>query len=123
MSYNPNFSPIILFLSLFSSLSFIVYGLLCLFTQHMHMEFQRYGLSKFRKLTGALELLGGLGILVGVKFQILYVFSLSTIGLTLLMFLGIMARIKIHDKFVAILPALFYFFLNLYLFINYLEIL
>ena len=82
----------------------------------MKLEFERYGLGRYRTLTGFLELLGGLGIILGLKFKELY--FLSTLGLTLLMFLGIIARLRVKDKFISILPAIIYFFLNLYLFIN-----
>ncbi len=106
------------YIAFFSATAFIIYGTLCLFTNHMKAEFRRYGLSKFRLLTGALELIGGVGIIIGlVKLPI--IFLISTGGLSLLMLLGIFARLKINDKFVSILPAIFFFSLNLYLFISF----
>jgi len=79
----------------------------------MKVEFSRYGLSKYRKLTGIFELLGGVGILIGLKIS--SIFMISTGGLSLLMFLGILARIKIKDKMINIVPAILFFTLSLYL--------
>ncbi len=98
-------------LILISALTFIFYGLVCLLTDHMKLEFGRYGLSQFRKLTGTLELLGGIGILVGLYFTPLLVISSG--GLALLMLLGIIVRLKIKDQFLAILPALILMIINL----------
>lgn len=82
---------------------FISYGLLCLLTDHMKVEFQRYGLSRFRKLTGALELLGGAGLLVGLTYN--PILMLSSSGLALLMFLGVLVRLRTKDPLIQILPA------------------
>ena len=42
------------------------YGFLCLTTDHMSEEFKRYGLTKYKKLTGVLEILGAIGLIVGL---------------------------------------------------------
>jgi hypothetical protein len=77
----------------------------------MEKEFIRFGLKRFRILTGTLELLGGVGLLVGFRYPIISL--LSSIGLTLLMFLGILARIRIRDSIVQCLPAISLFGINL----------
>lgn len=100
-----------------NSLIFISYGLLCLFTKHMEGEFKRYGLSKFRLLTGLLELLGGLGTLVGFYYY-RPLFLLSSGGLALLMALGLIIRIKLKDPLVQAFPAFILCGLNLYLFFS-----
>jgi hypothetical protein len=92
-------------------ITFIFYGLLCLFTDHMKIEFQRYGLSKFRRLTGILELLGGTGLLLGQYYSSLL--NLSAAGLALLMLLGVMVRLKTRDPMIEILPAFILLMLNL----------
>lgn len=92
-------------------ITFIFYGLLCLFTDHMKIEFQRYGLSKFRRLTGILELLGGNGLLLGQYYSSLL--TLSTAGLALLMLLGVMVRLKTRDPIIEIVPAFILLMLNL----------
>jgi len=76
-------------------------------------EFVRYGIPQFRKLTGWLQLLGSLGIIIGFWIDYLQIFS--TIGLSLMMLLGVTVRIKIKDNLTKILPALFYFLLNAFL--------
>ena len=79
----------------------------------MMMEFDRYGIPQFRKLTGTLQLLGALGIIIGVWIDFLQI--LSTLGLFLLMLFGVITRIMIKDGFIKTLPALFYCLLNGYL--------
>ncbi len=44
---------------------FLYYGMACLVAGGMADEFERYGLSRFRRVTGALEVLGALGLLAG----------------------------------------------------------
>lgn len=75
----------------------------------MRSEFDRYGLKKFRKTTGILEVAGGIGLLLGLEFQLLLL--LASAGLAALMFMGVITRIRIHDKFALLLPALVYFFI------------
>jgi hypothetical protein len=82
----------------------------------MKKEFERYGLKKFQKLTGTLEILGALGLLVGVKFKILAMISSG--GLSLLMLLGFGVRIKIKDSLLQSFPAFFFMLLNFYIFWN-----
>jgi hypothetical protein len=106
--------PIILILT--SGLAFILYGLLCLLTDHMKSEFRRYGLSHFRKLTGALELLGGLGLFAGLYYTpLLYI---SSAGLSLLMFLGAIVRLKTKDPLIQLLPAFVLMAINLIIFLS-----
>lgn len=93
--------------------AFLFYGLLCLFSQKTEIEFKRYGLPGFRKLTGALEVAGAVGLIVGYFYPPLTFFS--ALGLVVLMFMGMMVRIKIRDPWIALLPAFTLFLLNLYL--------
>lgn len=99
-----------------SALAFIFYGLLCLLTDHMKIEFARYGLSQYRQLTGALELLGGSGLLFGLYYTPLLILSAS--GLALLMFLGIIVRLKTRDPLLEILPAFILMTINLKILFN-----
>ncbi len=99
------------FLNIISGLTFIIYGLLCLFTNHMEIEFERYQLPQFRKLTGSLEFLGGIGLLVGMYYSPLIILCSS--GLSLLMFLGVIVRLKTKDPMIEILPAFLLMILNL----------
>ena len=82
---------------------FLVYGGLCLFSGGMEDEFARYGLSRFRRLTGALELTGGAGLLVGLMVPA--VMLVASAGLALLMLLGIASRVRVRDPLLEIVPA------------------
>lgn len=101
------------FLLWFSSVSFLFYGIGCFTNPFMVREFDRYGIPQFRKLTGILQLLGALGIIIG--FRMNYLQIPSTLGLSLLMLFGVITRIVIKDDLIKTLPALFYCLLNGYL--------
>jgi len=101
-------------LSIINSLTFFIYGLLCLFTKHMVAEFTRYELLKFRLLTGFLEVFAALGVMIGLYFiPPLYIISVS--GLAALMFFGVIVRVKVKDKLIQTAPAFLLFILNCYL--------
>lgn len=93
-----------------SILAFLFYGVTCLLTNRMVAEFQRYRLPQFRRLVGALELLGAIGMLVGYVLHPLLVASAA--GLATLMLLGVATRIRIGDSLLHTLPALAFFLLN-----------
>lgn len=80
----------------------------------MVLEFKRYGLSRFRTLTGILQILGSLGLTVG--FFIPAVTLVSSLGLSVQMLLGVGVRIRIKDSFFQTFPALFFCLLNLFIF-------
>ena len=92
----------------------MIYGVLVLSSDHMTEEFERYGLLKFRVLTGVLELLGGFGLLAGILYPVLLL--LSSGGLCLLMFLGAAVRLRVKDPFIQIIPALLLMMVNGYIF-------
>lgn len=94
--------------------AFLFYGPLCLFSDKTILEFKRYGLLPFRELTGVLEILGAIGLILGFYSQILLL--LASAGLTLLMLLGMIARIRIKDPLIATLPAFILFAFNLFIF-------
>ncbi len=101
-------------LILISSLSFLGYGIAYFISPQMKYEFKRFGLEKVGTLTAVLELLGAVGLLVGLKFQLILLISAG--GLTLLMFLGVAVRVKVKDSLWISLPALFFMILNFYIF-------
>ncbi|ALM07067.1 hypothetical protein SB49_04060 [Sediminicola sp. YIK13] len=106
-------------LTFFSSFSFLFFGIGCFFSPRMKLEFMRYGLNKQQRwLTGALQLLGSTGLFLGLMMSPFLCF-VSTIGLFILMLLGLWVRIKIKDSVLQSSPALFYALLNLYLAIQY----
>jgi uncharacterized membrane protein len=99
-----------------STVSFLFYGLACLFTDHMVVEFERFGLSHMRRFTGALEIAGALGLIVG--YAIPPVTLASSGGLALLMLLGAGVRVRVGDSFIETLPALIFLGLNVFIFVG-----
>lgn len=106
-------------LTSFSGLAFVFYGLSLLFLSNMQAEFERFGLQKFRRLTGVLEVGGGLGLLLGLLNS--YVLLVSSLGIALLMMLGLAVRIRVKDGLVLALPSLLFMLLNAYLFTKSLQ--
>jgi len=101
-------------LTWFSAISFLFYGLSFYTSSHMKDEFKRYGLEKFTLLTSILQIMGGVGLIVGLKLHPILV--ISSAGLSILMLFGFAVRLKIRDGFWQSLPAFSYFILNSYLF-------
>ena len=95
---------------------FLYYGTGCLVSQSMVAEFERFGLARFRRLTGALEVMGALGLLAGYFFPPLVLIASG--GLTLLMVLGVATRIRVRDSVVEMLPALILLMVNLFIFVH-----
>lgn len=98
----------------FVGFSFLYYGISCLSSDVMVAEFTRYGLSDLqRQITGILQILGGLGAILGFFYKPLQIFSM--IGISALMLLGWGVRLKIQDPFLASLPSFLFFILCAYL--------
>jgi hypothetical protein len=101
---------------LISCLSFAYYGMSCLLSKRIENEFKRYRLAAFRKITGYLQICGSLGLALGFYYSIFTI--ISSLGLSLLMLLGVITRIRIKDSILQTSPALFFFLLNFYIFFN-----
>ncbi|MBP2830703.1 DoxX family protein [Aquimarina sp. U1-2] len=110
-----HFDAIVVFIS---AISFLFYGISCLFSTRMKNEFIRFGLAKRRTLTGILQLIGGVGLILGYFFSPTLLI-LSSGGLALLMILGFGVRLKIKDPILAAIPALVYAILNIYICMAY----
>jgi hypothetical protein len=82
----------------------------------MKKEFKRFGLEKIGLLTIGLELMGATGLIVGLKFNPILV--VSSLGLALLMLVGLVVRIRLKDSIWISLPAFFYMGLNAYIFLS-----
>jgi len=91
--------------------SFYGYGVSCVFSGHMLAEFERYGLVRFRKLTGYLQILGATGLLVGFVASPV-VGLLAACCLSLQMLLGFGVRLRIRDSLVQCLPSFIYVWIN-----------
>ena len=98
---------------LVSSTLFLFYGIACLSFEGMKRDFERFGLSRFRTLTGTLEVLGALGLIVGQFWPPLV--PLSAGGLALMMVLGVATRIRVLDSLAQTLPALVLMCVNLFI--------
>ena len=92
----------------------MVYGIAYFRSAEMKSEFKRFGLEKAGTLTAVLELLGSFGLLIGLKVPLILLVSAG--GLAILMFLGVIVRLKIKDSVLVTLPAIFFMILNAYIF-------
>ena len=101
---------------LFTAISFIIYVYSSFVSRRMKSEYARWGYSDQRKIVGFLQLLGGLGLLIGIKIDILLI--LTSFCFILMMNMAIFIRIKIKDNIVDILPAITYLFLNILILYN-----
>ena len=98
---------------LFSAISFLAYGLGCFNSKHLEKGFVRFGFSAQRGLIGLLQICGALGLIGGLWFPLLG--KAGAGGLALMMFVGILVRIKIRDSLLKTTPAVLYFLVNTYL--------
>jgi hypothetical protein len=80
----------------------------------MKQEFKRFQLEKLGLLIVVLQFIGATGLLVGLYYKPLLL--LASFGLSLLMFLGVLVRIRLRDALWICLPATFYMLLNAYIF-------
>lgn len=95
---------------------FLYYGAASLVADGMVAEFERFGLSRFRRLTGVLELLGAVGLAVGLFLPAITVVSAG--GLALLMALGVAVRVRVGDTALETLPAVVLGLVNLFILLS-----
>jgi len=100
-------------LKVVSIVAFLYYGLAVLFTNAMVKEFDRYGMARFRRLTGVLEVAGSLGLIAGYFVPGLTIAASG--GLTLLMVLGVITRFRSGDSAVEALQATGMLLVNLFI--------
>ena len=96
---------------IFTSISFIVYGINSFTSNRMVNEYQRWGFGKYRKLIGISQILCGVGLLIGLKYLALLQFA--SLSLIIMMSLAILVRVKIKDNISEILPAISYLVLSI----------
>ena len=89
--------------ALVSGLSFLYYGFKVLFQTASRGEFERYGMPAVRQLVGILEILGGTAVILGLAIAPLG--ALAAAGLTALMVLGLIVRLRVHDAPRLMVPA------------------
>jgi uncharacterized membrane protein YphA (DoxX/SURF4 family) len=96
-----------------SAILFLYYGAAVIFSNAMVTEFEQFGLPKFRKLTGVLELLGAAGLIVGYFIPPLTIVASG--GLALLMALGLAVRFRSRSSLPDSLAALAMLLINLFI--------
>ncbi|GAA4272000.1 hypothetical protein GCM10022258_12940 [Aquimarina gracilis] len=87
----------------------------------MKKEFIRFGLEKWRKTTGVLQLIGGFALVIGL-YQSVFLAAISSLGLSIMMFMGFGVRIKIKDSFLVSIPAFIFGLINIFLSIYYFKL-
>lgn len=95
---------------------FLYYGASVLVSDAMAAEFDRFGLSRFRRLTGGLEVLGALGLILG--YFVSHIDIAASAGLTVLMVAGVIVRFRSGDSLVDALPALVMALINAFIFVH-----
>ena len=104
----------------FSAISFIVYGISSFYSKRMISEYERWGYQKHRIQIAILQLLAGIGLLIGSSFPILL--ALISSSLFIMMMVAVFVRIQIQDTIINTLPAVFYAIVNFIIFYNSLMI-
>lgn len=83
----------------------------------MRLEFERFGLPKFRILIGVTQLIGALALLVSIRFPSLG--FLGALGLAFQMAAGIGVRIRTGDTKMQTAQAAVFLVINLILAVSY----
>ncbi len=98
---------------LVSIVAFLVYGVGCFYSKALVVEFERYRLPGLRRVTGALQVAGALGLIVGFFYEPLRI--LCGFCLALMMVVALLVRAKIGDPLLLWLPALSLLIVNLFI--------
>ena len=80
----------------------------------MILEYERWGYKKFRTIIALLQILGGVGLLIGFFCDLLL--PLVSALLMIMMIIAIFVRIRIKDNIINLLPAILYAVLNFIIF-------
>ena len=112
-------NAIFFFCHAISSISFVIYGLGYLVSERGRLEFIRYQLAGYQKMVGGLQIVGSIGLVVGLWVPISG--FAASLGLAVMMLFGLIVRIRLHDPFVQMLPAIVYLLLNGYLAAEFLQ--
>ena len=107
------------YLQLFTSISFLFYGILSFTSHKMKNEFKRWGISRFRIIVGISQLAGSIGLILGFLYPLFTL--LAAIGLSILMLLGFILRLKLREGVLKSSPAFIYFIINLLIVLNELK--
>lgn len=100
----------------FSAFSFIIYAVMSFFSSRLISEYQRWGYSKSRPLIAYLQLLGSIGLFLGIYYP--FCLTIVSFLLFLMMIVAMITRLKIKDTALNTLPSIFYAVLNFIIFYN-----
>jgi len=101
---------------IFTAVSFIIYGYSSFISRRMISEYARWGYNNQRKIVGSLQLLGGIGLILGLKINVLLI--TTSFCFIMMMTMAIFIRVKIKDNITDVLPAITYLFLSILIFYN-----
>ena len=101
---------------IFTGISFIIYGYSSFISRRMKSEYARWGYNNQRKIVGSLQLLGGIGLILGLQINVLLI--TTSFCFIMMMTMAIFIRVKIRDNITDILPAITYLFLSILIFYN-----
>ena len=96
-------SVVLVVFALVSGVSFLYYGSRVLFQSALRGEFERYGMPAVRRFVGLMEVLGGTAVILGLAIAPLG--AVAAAGLTALMVLGVIVRVRIQDPPRLMVPA------------------
>ena len=82
----------------------------------MVLEYERWGFKNQRIILGCCQLLGGVGLLVGLKVPPLL--TITSFLLLCMMISAVFVRIRINERIIRILPAILYLVLTFVIFYN-----
>ena len=106
-------------ITLFTAISFIIYGITSFFSEKTIKEYARWGYKNNRKLIGFFQFIGGIGLIIGVKYSV--ILSITSFFFIIMMFFAVFVRIKIKDNIINILPTITYLILNITILYNSLQ--
>ena len=95
---------------LFTGISFVAYGINSFVSKRMKKDFKRWGLENKRKTIACCQLVGGVGLLLGLEWNMILILSSAFLGVMMLVAIGV--RIKVKDDISDILPAFAYLVLS-----------
>ena len=87
----------------------------------MEEEFERFRLPNISLFIAFSQLSGSIGLIFGLFHPIILIFSSA--GLTTMMLIACLVRIRVKDTLLESLPALFYLILNTVIFFHSLSVL
>ena len=98
-------------LVVFTAASFMYYAASALTTKRMAIEFERYGFSDKRVFIAMSQILGALGLLMGLIMPIVGI--IASAGFTVQMVCVLVVRRRIGDPFLQSLPAVAFFAISI----------